>query len=93
MTEPPYGIEQLHDLLVALYDDDDTSPQVRTLFIDTLMQFTNAIVLATTQATCNMLGIDTDDVRLLPISRETYKKLEASDMLAEYIDGKEETDD
>lgn len=93
MSEPPYGIEQLHELLITLFDDNDMSKQTRTLFTDTLMLYTNAIVLATTQATCTMLGVDTDDVRLLPISRETYKKLEASDMLAEYIDGKEELDD
>ena len=93
MEQPPYGIEELHELLIALYEEHDMSKQARTLFTNTLMEFTTAIVLATQQATCAMLGVDDDDVRLLPISRETYKKLEASDMLAEYIEGKEELDD
>ena len=93
MAEPPYGIEELHELLIAMYDDNDMSKQARTMFANTLMEFTTAIVLATQQATCAMLGVDEDDVRLLPISRATYKKLEASNMLAEYIDGKEELDD
>jgi len=93
MTDTAYGIEELHDLLIAAYDAHDTSEQARSLFTDTLTQLTTAIVLATTRATCAMLGMDVDDVQLLGISAETYKKLEASDMLDEYIKGKEELDD
>jgi hypothetical protein len=93
MTEPPYGIEDLHALLIEIYESGDTSPSGQTLFTDTLSEYTSAIALATSQAICTMLGLDSDDVRLLDLTAEQYKKLEASDMLAEYMMGKDELDD
>ena len=93
MSEPPYGIDDLQALLIELYVDNDTSQRAHSLFIDTLRDYATAIALAASKATCSMLGMDDDSVQMLDLTARQYAKLEASDMLGIYIQGKEETDD
>ena len=82
----------LHEQLIELYAAHTDSEQAITEYIDTLKQYTSAVAVAASQAFAELLGIDAD-VSLLELTEEQRIKLEASDMLDTYIDGKDTTDD
>lgn len=82
----------LHDALIYAYDHDSDDNEERDAYIDTLKQYTSAVALAASQSFAELLGIE-DSVSMLELTEEQYAKLEASGMLATYIDGKDRTDD
>jgi len=89
----PADIVDLHDALIEQYDTNDMSKQAHALFIDTLKQYTSAVIVASTRATCKLLGIDEDNVQMLALTERQYHRLEESGMLERYIEGGEGTDD
>ena len=93
MAEIRDRVVALHDALIYAYDHDDDSNEDRDAYIDTLKQYTSAVALVATHAFAQLVGIPTDDIQMLELTDEQYRKLEASDMLDTYIDGKDSTDD
>lgn len=93
MDDLAHRITTLHASLVAQYSSTDSSTIAYDAFIDSLKQYTSAIALASTHAMAALLGIPTDDIRMLELTSEQYKALVDSGMLEAYIDGKEELDD
>ncbi len=85
-------VTALHDLLIEQYAAHTSDEQAITDYIDTLKQYTSTVVLAASQAMADMLGMDAD-VSVLQLTDEQYRKLEASDMLDIYVDGKDTVDD
>ena len=92
MADKAERVVALHDALIDAYDDNDLSKQAHFEYIELLKQYTSAVALAATRAMAELLGIDAD-VSILNLTDEQYAKLEASDMLDVYIDGKDTTDD
>lgn len=93
MGDPRTQIIQLHDQVIEQYNSTDHSDQAYKQFIDTLKQYATAITLATTHATCSLLGLDVDSVRLLDLTDDQYRRLMESGMMDTYLEGKDEPDD
>lgn len=92
MADTSERVVALHDALIYAYDHDDNNNEERDTFIDTLKQYTSTVALAASQSMLELLGVDAD-VRMLELTAEQYRKLEASGQLDAYIDGKEKLDD
>ncbi len=93
MAEIRERVLGLHDALIHAYDHDDADSEERDAYIDTLKQYTSAVALAATHAFAQLVGIPSGDIQLVDLTDAQYRKLEASDMLDVYIDGKDSTDD
>ena len=89
----PALVLDLHDALIYAYDHDDETNEERDAFIDTLNQYTTAVVAASTRAVCQLLGIDMENVQMLELTEEQYHKLEESGMLDVYMEGRDGLDD
>jgi len=83
----------LKDTLIEQYAAHDTSKQAHAEYVDTLMQYTTAIVKASTEAVCNLLGVDMENVQMLTLTESQYNRLVESGMLDDYIEGKDTLDD
>ena len=89
----PAHVVDLHDALIHAYDHDDETNEERDAFIDTLKQYTTAVVVASTEAVCDLLGIDMENVQMLELTEAQYHKLEESGMLDVYLEGRDGLDD
>jgi hypothetical protein len=86
-------VAELYRALIYAYEHDDETNEEHDEYVDTLKAYTTAVVVATTQSVCHMLGVDMDDVQMLALTERQYHRLEESGMLDVYIDGKERLDD
>ncbi len=86
-------VSSLHDSLLEAYTDLTHDEQAIEAYKVVLARYTSTTALATTLALCTMLGIDTDNIRLLDLTTEQYDKLEASGQLGAYIEGRGTLDD
>lgn len=93
MVDKSERVVALHDALIEQYASayEPNRAEIEA-YTDALREYTSAVVLAASQAMAEMLGLDAD-VSVLQLTDEQYRKLEASDMLDIYIDGKDGTDD
>ncbi len=89
----PAHIADLHDALIYAYDHDDETNEERDEYIATLKQYTTAVVVSATEAVCDLLGIDMENVQMLELTEAQYHKLEESGMLGAYIEGRDGLDD
>jgi len=89
----PAHVVDLHDALIEQYAAHDTSKQGQDDYAYALKQYTTAVVVASTEAVCDLLGIDMENVQMLELTEAQYHKLEESGMLADYIEGRDGLDD
>ena len=89
----PTTIPDLADALIYAYEHDDETNEEHDAFVVLLKQYATAIVHASTRAVCSMLGVDVESVHMLELTETQYRKLEESNMIDTYMDGKDETDD
>ncbi len=89
----PTNVADLHDVLLKQYDTNDMSKQAHAEYVDTLKHYTTAVMVASTEAVCQLLGIDSDRIHMLELTESQYHRLEESNMISTYMDGKDEMDD
>ncbi len=89
----PGHVLDLHDALIYAYDHDSADNEERDAFIDMLNQYTTAVVVSSTEAVCDLLGIDMEKIQMLELTESQYHKLEESGMLDAYIEGRDGVDD
>lgn len=89
----PTNVADLHDLLLKLYVDGADTIEEYDTYVDMLKLYTTAVMRASTEAVCELMGIDPDRVAMLELTEAQYHRLVESDMIDVYIDGKDETDD
>ena len=92
MSDISKRVAALHDALVEQYAGHTDSEQAITDYMDTLKQYTTCVALAASRVMAELLGVDAD-VRMFELTERQYRKLEESDTLSAYIEGRDGLDD